>query len=375
MIKSFKVMLYPTKEQQDKIIKFCNASRFSYNWALSLEKENYEQGNKFINGYDLTKLFTQFKKQDGNEWLKEISARATKNAIMNCAKAYENFFKHKYGFPKFKVKGRCKMSCATHEGTTIIEPKRIRLEKLGYVKCHNNNIPNGTLYNPTIHYDGINYWFIVSVEAVHEKSENPKSEPIGIDLGLKTLAVCSNNITLKKPNIKKLQKRLKRQQRRASKYYKVMIDYCNQTKTKFNTLHKSKNLLKLERQIKLTYIRINNILTTNIHEFTTKLIKLNPEAIVIEDLDVVGMRKNKHLSKAINEAKFAEIRRQLEYKCLWNNVKLIIADRWYPSSKTCNVCGNIKKKLSLSERVYKCECCNSIIDRDVNAAINLKNLA
>lgn len=379
MIKGFKTMIYPTKEQSDKIIKFCNASRFAYNWAIALEEENYKNGGKFISGYDLTKRFTQFKKQEGNEWLKEISGRALKVAILNATTSYDNFFKGRSKYPKFKSKKRSKMSCATHEGTTIIERKRIRCEKLGWIASHKHNIPIGEgvkYYNPKLSFDGDNFWFSVSVEINdYYDNDKEKTEPIGIDLGIKTLAVCSNGKSYNKPNIKKHKKKLKRLQRKASRQYQKMLDESKKTKIKFSQLHKSKNLLKLESIIRKEYRKINNILTTNIHTITSELVKLNPSSIVIEDLNVQGMMKNKHLSEKIKEAKFYEFRRQLEYKCKWNNVNLIIADRWYPSSKLCSSCGNRKKKLSLSERIYVCEECGCVIDRDYNASLNLKYLA
>lgn len=379
MIKGFKTMIYPTKEQADKIIKFCNASRFAYNWAIALEEESYKNGGKFISGYDLTKRFTQFKKQEGNEWLKEISGRALKVAILNATTSYDNFFKGRSKHPKFKSKKRSKMSCATHEGTTIIERKRIRCEKLGWITSHKHNIPIGEgvkYYNPKLSFDGDNFWFSVSVEiGDYNNNDKEKTEPIGIDLGIKTLAVCSNGKSYKKPNIKKHKKKLKRLQRKASRQYQKMLDASKETKVKFSEIHKSKNLLKLESIIRKQYRKINNILTTNIHTITSELVKLNPSSIVIEDLNVQGMMKNKHLSEKIQEAKFYEFRRQLEYKCKWNNVNLIIADRWYPSSKLCSSCGNRKKKLSLSERIYVCEECGCVIDRDYNASLNLKYLA
>ena len=379
MIKGFKTIIYPTKEQADKIIKFCNASRFAYNWAIALEEENYKNGGKFISGYELAKRFTQFKKQEGNEWLKEISGRALKVAILNAATAYDNFFKKRGKHPKFKTKKRSKMSCATHEGTTIIEKKRIRCEKLGWIASHKHNIPIGEnikYFNPKLSFDGDNFWFSVSVEVDdYNNNDKEKTEPIGIDLGIKTLAVCSNGKSYKKSNIKKHKKKLKRLQRKVSRQYQKMLDESKETKVKFSEIHKSKNLLKLESNIRKEYRKINNILTTNIHTITSELIKLNPYSIVIEDLNVKGMRKNKHLSEKINEAKFYEFRRQLEYKCKWNNVNLIIADRWYPSSKLCSSCGNRKKKLSLKERIYVCEECGCVIDRDYNASLNLKYLA
>lgn len=379
MIKGFKTMIYPTKEQADKIIKFCNAARFAYNWAIALEEENYKNGEKFIGGYELNKQFTQFKKQEGNEWLKDISGRALKIAILNAVVAYERFFKKKANHPKFKSKKRSKMSCATHEGTVIIERKRIRCEKLGWIKSHKHNIPIGRnvkYFNPKLSFDGDNFWFSVSVEMEdYDNGDKEKIEPIGIDLGIKTFATCSNGKLYNKPNIEQYKKKLKRLQRKASRDYQRMLDESKRTGTEFSQLPKSKNLLKLESKIRKIYRRIRNILTNNIHTITKELINLNPSAIIIEDLNVNGMKKNHHLAGKINEAKFFEFRRQLEYKCLWYGVDLIIANRWYPSSKTCSNCGCIKDKLSLSERTYVCEHCGYTIDRDLNAAINLKYLA
>lgn len=383
MIKGFRIQILPNEFQQKEIIKFCNAARFAYNWAIATEEENYKNGGKFISGYDLTKIFTQFKKQEENKWLKEISGRALKIAILNAATAYDNFFKKRADKPKFKSKKRSKMKCATHEGTLKINLDKVRLEKLGWVKlAQKNYIPFGDsvkYFNPKIEYDKINFWFSVSIEIIdnqdNDESKRKITESIGIDLGIKTLATCSNGIINQKPDISKIKKKLKRLQRRASRHYQKIIEESKQMKIKFVQIPKSQNLLKLEKEIKKLHIKINNILTTNIHTFTTSLIKLNPETIVIEDLNVSGMRKNKHLSKAVNEAKFYEIRRQLTYKCQWNNIKLIVADRWFPSSKLCSECGHKKDKLSLSERTYICKKCGSIIDRDLNAAINLKNLA
>ena len=382
-IKGFRVQILPNEHQQKEIIKFCNVARYAYNWAIATEEENYKNDGKFISGYDLTKLFTQFKKQEENKWLKEISGRALKVAILNAAVAYERFFKKISGKPKFKSKKRSKIKCATHEGTIIITSDKVRLEKLGWIKlAQKNRIPIGDnikYLNPKIEYDGIDFWFSVSVEIIDNqdnKSDNKaKTKPIGIDLGIKTLANCSNGIINKKPDIAKIKKKLKRLQRRASKHYRKIIEKSKQMKIKFVQLSKSKNLLKLEKEIKKLYIKITNILNTNIHTFTTSLIKLNPIAIVIEDLNVKGKMKKKHLSRSVVEAKFYEVRKQLEYKCRWNDIRLIIADRWFPSSKLCSECGHKKDKLSLSERVYICEECGSIIDRDLNASINLKNLA
>ena len=380
MIKGFRVKILPNENQQKEIIKFCHAAKFAYNWAVATEEENYKNGGKFISGYSLLKIFTEFKNKKNNLWLKEISGRATKVAVLNATTAYENFFKKRADKPKFKSRKGSKMKCATHESSIKFDSNTVKLEKLGKVKlAQKNRIPFGhniKYINPKIEYDKINFWISVGVEIIdNQDNDKPKTEAIGIDLGIKTLATCSNGIINNKPNINKEKKKLKRLQKQASRHYQKMIEESRQTKTKFNKLQKSKNLLKLEKEILIIYQRISNILNTNIHTFTSSLIKLNPKAIVIEDLDIKGMSKNKHLSNKISEAKFYEIRKQITYKCNWNNIKLVIADRWFASSKICSECGNKKDKLSLSERTYICEKCGSILDRDLNASINLKNLA
>lgn len=379
MLKGFRTMIYPTQEQAEKIIKFCNAARYAYNWAIDTEENLYRTENKFLSGYQLNNLFNKFKKEMGNEWMKEISGRAMKVAILNAAISYERFFKGLSKRPKYKTKKRSRMSCATHEGTTLIEKKRIRCEKLGWIKCHKHNIPIGkniTYYNPKLSFDGDNYWFSVSVECNKTLiNDNTKTEPIGIDLGIKTLATCSNGMIFQKPNINREKKRLNKMKRRADRIYQTMIKNADHATTKFDQLPKSKNLLKLESKIRKQYRHITNILENNIHNITKQIVLLNPEAIVIEDLYIEGMRKNRCIAEKINEAKFYDFRKKLTYKCEWYGIKLLVANRWYASSKICSCCGHKKNNLSLSERTYICNECGTVIDRDFNASLNLKYLA
>ncbi len=233
-------------------------------------------------------------------------------------------------------------------------------------------IPTGNFIkysNPRIKYDGINMWLTVGVEVGENQTDSSKTEPIGLDLGLKTLAVCSNERKYKKPNIRKELKRLKRCKRKASRIYLYMKDH------KISYKEKSKRLIKLEKQILKVHHKITNKLNDNIHKMTAELVKLNPAAIVIEDLNVKGMLKNRHLAETLKYSKLGEISRQLKYKCAWNGINLIIPDRWYPSSRMCSACGKKKEKLSLSERVFVCDKCGLNLDRDYNAALNLKKLA
>lgn len=374
IIKGYKIKIHPNKEQQILMNKTFGCARFAYNWTLNKQLEAFNNGQKFISEGELRKEFTKFKKDmksNGEDWLYEIPNNATKQAIKDCFRAYKNFFNKKAQRPKFKSKKHSKLSFYNDTYKIKVFSNKVQLEVIGTMNlAEKDRIPNGKIYNPRISFDGLNYWLSVNVEVdenqINKNINKEKSEPIGIDLGIKTLMTCSNKMNFNKIDTRKEVKKLKRLQRRVSRYYLEM--------KKNKTTEKSKNLLKLEKSILKQHKRIANIRHNNIHQITTNIIKLNPSHIVIEDLASSNMMKNKHLSEKIANCSFYEIRRQLEYKCEWNNINLIIADRWFASSKLCSNCGNKKDKLSLSERIYKCDCCSCIIDRDFNASINLKNL-
>jgi putative transposase len=373
MIRGFKVKLHPTDSQKVLMLKAFGTARWAYNWALNRQRENYEAGGKFISAGELKKEITRLKKQEGFKWLSEVSAKVAATAVIDQCEAYESFFKKKAGYPKFKRKSDNKDSFFQREDEFSIKGKKVHLEKIGYVAMAEKIIPAGEgvkYYNPRIKYDGIDMWLTVGVEVSEKQTSENKTEPIGIDLGLKKLAVCSNKEEgYKIPSIRKLAKRLKRLQRRASRNYLYMKN------NNISFKEKSKRLIKLETQILKTHHRITNKLNDKIHKMTAEITGLNPSAIVIEDLNVKGMFKNKHLSNTLRHSKFGEVIRQLKYKCAWKGIKLIVADRWYPSSKLCSRCGEKREKLSLSERVFVCNKCGLSIDRDFNAALNLKKLA
>jgi putative transposase len=298
--------------------------------------------------------------------MKELPAKIIHQATFDACEAYVKFFKKLSKYPKYKSKKETYQSFWNPPDAIKFSKRKVMLQKIGWVELlERDRIPqNAKYYNPIISFDGINFWISIGIEVCDNQENNmPISEPIGIDLGIKTLATCSNGIINNKPNTKRLEKKLKRLQRKASRLY-----------IKYRGKDKSKNLLKLEKDILSLYQKKVNILNDNIHKFTTSLIKLNPEYIAIEDLNVSGMMKNRHLSRSIADCKFYEIRRQLEYKCKWNNIELILVDRWFPSSKMCNICGQIKSDLKLSDRVYKCDCGNSE-DRDVNASKNIRDFS
>ena len=399
-------MLLPNKKQQTKLFSYADAARFAYNWALEKERKAFQNGEPFITDSTLRKEFTEFKKTEEVAWLNGISNNVTKQAIKDCCIAFGNFFREykktgvKYskkkkehfarigkpltvydmkGHPKFKsrkhsvpkfyqdnVKIKITDTHVKVEGFAVSKKKN--KQKLNWIKlAEKARIPMDANYsNPRIKYDGEHWWFTIGVEEA-DTGNVPKNEGIGIDLGVKELAVCSDGKKYKNINktreVKQLEKKKRRIQRGIARKYeknKKGESYC-----------KTKNLKKSERNLLKINHRLTNVRQDYMHQITTKLIKREPSFISMEDLNVKGMMKNKHLSKAIQEQSFHEFRRQICYKGEWNGVKVIFADRYFPSSKKCICCGHIKKDLKLSDRIYKCECGNEI-DRDYQAALNLK---
>lgn len=381
MIKTLKIKLKPNNKQQIKMFQFCEAKRFAYNWTIAKQQENYKNGGKFISDYELRKEFTQLKKQEEYKWLYSISNNVTKQAIKDACLAYKKFFKGLSKFPKFKSKKLDKPSFYVDNVKIKFTDTHVKLEnisiskkknkqKLNWIKlCEKNKIPTNYKYiNPHVVYDGVNWFICVGIEYEVNK-EIPTNEGLGIDLGVKDLAICSDKTTYKNINktqkIRKLEKRKRRLQRQISRKYLINKEGSSYKKTS-NIIKSEKKLLKLNH-------RLTNIRDNYLHQVTSEIVNRKPMFITIEDLNVKGMMKNKHLSKAVQQQKFYEFRRQLEYKCKWNNIELRIVDRYFPSSKLCHECGSIKTNLKLNDRVYKCEECGNIIDRDYQASLNLKD--
>ena len=383
MIKTIRIMLLPNNKQKTKLFQYANTARFTYNWALGREQENYKNGGKFISDGDLRKEFTQLKKTDEYAWLNDIDCDVSKQAIKDACEAYRNFFKGYTKFPRFKTKkysvpkfyqDNVKIKFTdTHVKLMLVAGKgkatskrnqkfcRIRLSEHGRVPTENVKY-----MNPRIKYDGLNWYITVGIE--YEDSVTlPSNDGVGIDLGIKDLSICSDGSTYKNINksqkVKKLEKRKRRLQRSISRKYeknKKGGSYC-----------KTSNIIKREKELLKLNHRLTNIRQNYLHQTTTEIVKTKPSYIVLEDLNVKGMMKNRHLSKTVQQQCFGEFRRQIEYKSAWNNIQVIVADRFFPSSKLCSCCGNIKKDLKLSDRIYKCECGN-VIDRDYQASLNLK---
>lgn len=371
MIKSIKVRLNPNNKQLTKLFQYAGCDRFAYNWAISREQDNYKQGNKFLSDSELRKEFTQLKKQSEYQWLNEVSNNVTKQAIKDACNTYKRFFKGQCKYPKFKSKKHSTPSFY-QDNIKIQESfsmsKKQNKQKLNWIKlCEKGRIPTDCKYmNPRFTYDGL-YWYVSVGIEVNDNTTLPSNEGIGIDLGIKDLAICSDGNTYKNINktqtVKKLEKKKRRLQRSISRKYeenKKGASYC-----------KTSNIIKSEKELLKLNHRLTNIRQNYLHQTSAKIVKREPSFICIEDLNVSGMMKNKHLSKAVQQQGFYEFRRQIEYKTMWNNIPVVIDDRFFPSSKLCSCCESIKKDLKLSDRIYKCECGN-IIDRDYQAALNLK---
>ena len=381
MIKSVKIRLNPNNRQLTKLFKYSGCARFAYNWAIAREQENYKRGNKFLLDGELRKEFTQLKKLPEYKWLNEVSNDVAKQAIKDACNAYKKFFKGQCKYPKFKSKKRSSPSfyqdnvkiqfTDTHvKVVSFSDSKKRNKQKLNWIKlCEKGKIPTNYKYmNPRFTYDGL-YWYVsVSFEVEdNTNADNPSNEGIGIDLGIKDLAICSDGNTYgninKTQRVKKLEKRKRRLQRSISRRYeknKKGASYC-----------KTSNIAKREKELLRVTKRLTNIRQNYLHQTTSEIIKRKPSFICMEDLNVSGMMKNKYLSKALQEQKLYEFKKQIEYKSERNNIQVIIADRFFPSSKLCSCCGNIKRGLKLSDRIYKCQCGN-IIDRDFQASVNLK---
>ena len=370
MIKSVKIRLLPTKEQELLMFKTIGCSRFAYNWALNRSNELYKLGEKYSMA-NIRKEFTQLKKQDEFKWLNEVSNTTMVESMRNLDKAFKSFFKKKSQYPKFKSKRKSKQSFYVRYDSLYFKNDVCNIEKIGKVKFKTNyNIPDCKYINPYCSYDG-KYWYL-SFGFEHNENQVVLNEDlsIGIDLGVKDLAIVNvldkpiKNIN-KTKKVKKLKKRLKRLQRQVSRKYEE--NKCN------NKFVKTNNIIKLEKQIKLLHRKLSNIRNNHIHQATNKIVKLYPYRVVMEDLNISGMMKNKHLSKAIQEQCLYEFIRQMKYKCEFNGIEFIQVDRFFPSSKKCSCCGEVKPIIKLKDRVYKCEYCGFEIDRDKNASINLGN--
>lgn len=390
--RSVKIRLLPTKEQEILFWKSVGVARWSYNYFLSESYRVYQEWlednskPKHISELEVRKYINNVLKKTTHTWLKEVGSNVMKQGVKDANIALQNFFKHGKGYPKFKSKKRSKPSFYVNYESLRRTQNGFHGEKIGVVKTR-ESLPkickSQKYHSPRISFDG-RFWYLSVGYEVDRVDTKLSDNRLGIDLGIKELAVVSNqngteikkyhNIN-KTYEVKRLERKLKREQRKFSR--KILMN-TSQSDSNIRPKYKRelglcKNIQKQNSIIQRLYNRLLNIRTNYLHQTTTEIVKAKPFQIVLEDLNVSGMMKNRHLSRSIMIQKLYEFRRQIEYKAELYGIEVLIADRFYPSSKTCSCCGNVKKDLKLSDRVYRCDCCGNIIDRDINASINLAN--
>lgn len=383
LLKSFKTEINPTAEQKHKINKTIGTCRFVYNFYLAHNREIYERENRFVSGYDFSIWLNNDYIPDNPEfsWIKEVSSKSVKQSIMNAQKAFKNFFDKKANFPKWKKKSNSdvKMYFVRNNKTDCqCMRHKINIPALGWVKLKEKGyIPTSKdghiIKSGTVSCKAGKYYVSVLIEIPENEKPVLNNLGMGIDLGVKDFAVCSNGKVYKNINkssrIRKLEKKLKREQHRLSRKYESLKKSKNNLKGEVTRQNIRKQKLKVQK----LYHRLDCIRTDYLNKAVSELVKTKPKWITLEDLNVRGMMKNKHLSKAVAQQKFFEFRTKLTAKCKEYGIELRLVDRFYPSSKLCHKCGCIKPDLKLSDRTYTCSECGYTADRDFNASLNLRD--
>lgn len=369
MILTRKVKLLPTKEQLQLLIECCGVARFSYNLAKELSDKYFTNFGKTLNERDIRKYITQIKKTDEYKWLNNYSCDIPKQAVKDFDKARKNSFrKYKNGFhTNFKKKDELNQSFFNDTVKTKIGKKNIYLSKIGAIRTTRQIPRNKKIYNPRVTFDGLN-WYISIGFMIECENQTLQNKVIGIDVGIKNLAVTSDGLEIpninKTAKVKKLEKIRRLLQKRLSRQHR-------KNKVQSNNYYKTKE--KCLRVIK----RLTNIRDNHIHQATNSIVKELPSKIVIEDLSISNMMKNRKIAKAIQNQKLYFFVNCLTYKCEKYGITLVKASRTFPSSQICNVCGNRydnknqAKPWSLGIREWTCSYCKIHHDRDINAAINL----
>ena len=377
LLKSFKTEINPSEEQKVKIRKTIGTCRFIYNFYLAHNKELHENGKKFMssNKFRVWLNNEYLPNHPDYSWIKEAYSKAVTQAVNNGQTAFTRFFNHKSAFPRFKKKGKSNVKMyfvKNNPKDCLCERHRINIPSLGWVRVKEKGyIPTTkdgyVIKSGHVSIKADRYYVSVLIEIPDNRIANNSNEGIGIDLGLKDFAVVSNGTSYKNINksakLKKLEKQLIREQRSLSRKYENV---------KKGGSTQRANIQKHRLKVQKLHHRIDNIRTDYINKTIAEIVKTKPSYITIEDLNVSGMMKNKHLSKAVASQKFYEFRTKLQAKCNENGIELRVVDRWFPSSKTCHCCGAIKKDLKLSDRTFTCDC-GYIEDRDFNAALNLRD--
>ena len=378
MFKSFKTEIMPTPEQKEIILRTIGVCRFVYNLYVGVNMERLEQGKPFMSGMTFSVWLNNAYLPANPEklWIKQVSSKAVKRAIMNAENAYRRFFKGLSGFPRFKKKGKSDPSMYfVRNGAKqpiVCERHRMKIPTLGWVRLKEYGyLPiNGSIKSGTVSVRAGRFFVSVLAEVPETEKQTPETDGIGVDLGIQAFATVSDERVFENINktdeVGRLQKRLRREQRKLSRKYGSF----QERNLKGGATRQ--NIQKQRLTVQQIYYRLDCIRTDFINKAIAELVKTKPSYIALEDLNVRGMMKNRHLAKAVSEQKFSEFRRKLTLKCAELGIELRVVDRFYPSSKTCHCCGRVKCDLKLSERVYSCEC-GYTADRDYNAALNLRD--
>ena len=377
MLKSFKTEINPTEEQKARIRKTIGTCRYVYNFYLGHNKALHDDGEKFMTGKSFSLWLNNEYIPDNPDktWIREVYSKAVKKSIEDGCAAFTRFFKHQSDFPKFKKKGKSDVKMyfvRNNPKDCQCERHRLKIPTLGWIRIKEKGyIPTTKdgymIRSGTVSVKTDRFYVSVLVEIPDVNINNNLNEGIGIDLGLKDFAIISNGKTYRNINksagLKKLEKQLIREQRSLSRKYEHL---------KKGESTQRANIQKQKLKVQKLHHKMDNIRTDYINKTIAEIVKTKPSYITIEDLNVKGMMKNRCLSKAVASQKFYEFRKRLKAKCDEKGIELRVADRFYPSSKTCHHCGSIRKNLKLSDRIYRCEC-GYVADRDLNAALNLKD--
>ena len=377
MLKSFKTEINPTEEQKARIRRTIGICRYVYNFYLGHNKALHDNGEKFMTGKSFSLWLNNEYIPDNPDktWIREVYSKAVKKSIEDGCTAFTRFFKHQSDFPKFKKKGKSDVKMyfvRNNPKDCQCERHRLKIPTLGWVRIKEKGyIPTTKdgymIRSGTVSVKAGRFYVSVLVEIPDINIDNNSNEGIGIDLGLKDFAIVSNGKTYRNINksagLKKLEKQLIREQRSLSRKYENL---------KKGKSTQRANIQKQKLKVQKLHHKMDNIRTDHINKTIAEIVKTKPSYITIEDLNVKGMMKNRCLSKAVASQKFYEFRTRLKAKCDENGIELRVADRFYPSSKTCHHCGSVRKNLKLSDRIYRCEC-GYVADRDLNAALNLKD--
>ena len=377
LLKSFKTEINPTEEQKARIRRTIGTCRYVYNFYLGHNKALHDNGKKFMTGKSFSLWLNNEYIPDNPDktWIREVYSKAVKKSIEDGCTAFTRFFKHQSDFPKFKKKGKSDVKMyfvRNNPKDCQCERHRLKIPTLGWVRIKEKGyIPTTKdgymIRSGTVSVKAGRFYVSVLVEIPDINIDNNSNEGIGIDLGLKDFAIVSNGKTYRNINksagLKKLEKQLIREQRSLSRKYENL---------KKGESTQRANIQKQKLKVQKLHHKMDNIRTDYINKTIAEIVKTKLSYITIEDLNVKGMMKNRCLSKAVASQKFYEFRTRLKAKCDENGIELRVADRFYPSSKTCHHCGSVRKNLKLSDRIYRCEC-GYVADRDLNAALNLKD--